>query len=150
MRPALGALADRCRAAGVTIRTGTAVQHVRRAAGGAGSMSPTPRATCSGFDAAVVTLAAPAAARLCPDLDALEHDRLARVRYQGLVCVAALLEQPLGGYYLTNITGLEAPITGVVGLTALTDPSQFGGGPWCTCPATSTGTIRSTAPTMRP
>ncbi|MEZ5261375.1 MAG: FAD-dependent oxidoreductase [Acidimicrobiales bacterium] len=125
--PALDALADRCRAAGVTIRTGTAVQHVRRAAGGAGL--DVTDATChvQRFDAAVVTLAAPAAARLCPDLDALEHDRLARVRYQGLVCVAALLEQPLGGYYLTNITDPQAPITGVVELTALTDPSQFGG-----------------------
>lgn len=125
--PALDALARRCTEAGVTIRCGTAVRQIRRS-GRDGGLEVTDAAwNVRRFDSVAVTLSAPAAARICPDLSTLEHDRLERVRYQGLVCVAALVDRPLGGYYLTNITDPDAPITGVVEMTALLDPAGFDG-----------------------
>ena len=37
-----------------------------------------------------------------------------------------LLKKPLAGYYVTNITD-PAPFTGVIEMTALVDPAEFGG-----------------------
>jgi protoporphyrinogen oxidase len=124
--PAVDALAARVRAAGGTIETGRRVRHVRRTGGGGlavttedGSVRPTARA--------VLTAAGPLAAALCPDLTGPERQRLAAVRYQGVVCVAALLDRPLGGYYLTNITAPGSALTGVVEMTALTGTASVGG-----------------------
>jgi protoporphyrinogen oxidase len=49
------------------------------------------------------------------------------VRYQGIVCAAVLLEQPLADYYITNITDTRVPFTAVIEMTALVDPGHFGG-----------------------
>ncbi len=79
------------------------------------------------FDRAVVTLAAPLAARLCPQLLPDELERLHGVRYLGIICASALLAAPLGGFYVTNITDDWVPFTGVIEMTALVDPAEFGG-----------------------
>ncbi|HTP29139.1 MAG TPA: NAD(P)/FAD-dependent oxidoreductase [Anaeromyxobacteraceae bacterium] len=79
------------------------------------------------FDRAVITLAAPLAARLCPGLDPDELERLRGVRYQGIVCASVLLDEPLAGYYVTNITDGWVPFTGVIEMSALVDPRHFGG-----------------------
>ena len=49
------------------------------------------------------------------------------MRYQGIVCAALLLDQPLADYYITNITDDRVPFTAVIEMTALVDPSHFGG-----------------------
>lgn len=125
--PAIDRLVAACVDAGVTVQPGTAVRYVRPSRLRAGFDVIDQRWTTTPADRVVVTLAAGQAAAICPDLSALEHDRLARVRYQGLVCVAALLDRPLSGYYLTNITDPKAPVTGVVEMTALIDPAELGG-----------------------
>ena len=79
------------------------------------------------FDGAVVTLAAPLAARLCPGLQPDELARLRGVRYQGIVCASLLLDRPLGGFYVTNITDDGLPFTGVIEMTTLVDPAELGG-----------------------
>jgi protoporphyrinogen oxidase len=79
------------------------------------------------FDRVVVTVAAPLAARLCPALRRSERRRLEDVRYLGIVCASALLEQPLAGFYVTNILDDEVPFTGVIEMSALVDREQFGG-----------------------
>jgi protoporphyrinogen oxidase len=79
------------------------------------------------FDRAVVTLAAPLAARLCPELRPDELERLQGVRYQGIVCASVLLDRPLGGFYVTNITDEGFPFTGVIEMTTLVDPVELGG-----------------------
>lgn len=78
------------------------------------------------FDRVAVTVAAPLAARLCPQLLAEERGRLQGVEYLGIVCASLVLKRPLAGYYVTNITD-ESPFTGVIEMTALVDPSEFGG-----------------------
>ena len=79
------------------------------------------------FDRVVVTAAAPLAARLCDGLSADEHDRLAGVRYQGIVCPSLLLRRPLAGFYVTNLLD-PAPFTGVIEMSALVDRDRFLGG----------------------
>ena len=79
------------------------------------------------FDRVVVTLAAPLAARLCPDLAEEELTRLRGVRYLGIVCASVVLDAPLAGYYVTNITDPWVPFTGVIEMTALVDPAELGG-----------------------
>jgi protoporphyrinogen oxidase len=79
------------------------------------------------FDRVVVTLPAPAAARLCPDLTADEHARLTGIQYQGILCASVLLTNPLAGFYVTNITDDWVPFTAVIEMSALVDRQQFGG-----------------------
>ena len=79
------------------------------------------------YDEVVVTVAAPIAARLVEGLSAPELAALDGVRYQGIVCASLLLTRPLSPFYVTNITDAGFPFTGVIEMTALVDPAEFGG-----------------------
>jgi protoporphyrinogen oxidase len=79
------------------------------------------------FDQAVLTVAAPVAARLCPALSPEEKARLMGVEYLGIVCASLLLKRPLGGYYITNITDDWVPFTAVIEMSALVKSAEFGG-----------------------
>ncbi len=79
------------------------------------------------FDNVVLTIPCSRIAAVCPQLSEAERDRLQGVRYQGIVCAAVLLEQPLADYYITNITDERAPFTAVIEMTALVDRRCFGG-----------------------
>ena len=79
------------------------------------------------FDRVVLTVPCGQAVALCPQLTAGEKDRLRSVVYQGIVCASLLLRKPLAGYYITNITDSWVPLTGVIEMTALVDPANFGG-----------------------
>jgi protoporphyrinogen oxidase len=135
---------------GVEIRTSCAVKSIGRAGGVSlpvpspgmerhreatttwcpASRSPLSIESASGqslsFDRVIVTAAPPLAARLCPQLTAEESSKLQGVEYLGIVCASVLLAKPLAGYYVTNITD-ESPFTGIIEMSALVDPSQFGG-----------------------
>ena len=78
------------------------------------------------YDAVVITAAAPLAARLCPGLVPAEAARLARARYQGIVCASVVLRRPLEGFYLTYIAD-DVPFTTVIEMSSLVDASHFGG-----------------------
>jgi protoporphyrinogen oxidase len=78
------------------------------------------------YDDVVVTAAAPLAARLCPGLAPAESARLARARYQGIVCASLVLRRPLEGYYLTYIAD-DVPFTTVIEMSSFVDPRHFGG-----------------------
>jgi protoporphyrinogen oxidase len=78
-------------------------------------------------DHAVVTAAAPIAARLIQGLTEKERSRLESIRYQGIVCASLLLDRDLSPYYVTNITDGGFPFTGVIEMTALVDKAEFGG-----------------------
>jgi protoporphyrinogen oxidase len=109
----------------VDVRLGQAIDRVDAAGGevrvrlGGGEVES--------FDRVVLTVPAPAAARLCPGLSADERDRLLGVRYQGIVCASLLLRKPLAGYYVTNITDGWVPFTAVIEMSALVDRTAFAG-----------------------
>jgi protoporphyrinogen oxidase len=79
------------------------------------------------FDKVVATVPTGAIASLCPQLREDEKARLRKVEYQGIVCASLLTKQPLGPFYVTNITDRWVPFTGVIEMTALVDRERFGG-----------------------
>ena len=79
------------------------------------------------FENVAVTVPAPVASTVCPQLSGDELTRLRGIRYQGIVCASLLLRRPLGPYYVTNITDPEVPFTAVVEMSALVDRRHFGG-----------------------
>ena len=117
---------------GVKVELNMPVHAVRRADTGVGDgvgdgLRLETAAGAVDVDGAVVTLAAPLAAAVCPELNDEERARLDGVTYQGIVCASLVLRRPLGGYYLTYITDPETPFTAVVEMTAFVDPSELDG-----------------------
>lgn len=110
---------------GVDLRTGAAVAAVRSAPNGVEIELASGEVIAA--DHAVITAAAPVAARLIPELTQEESDRLRSIRHLGVLCASALIRRPLSGYYVTNLVDTSLPITGVVEMTALVDPSEMGG-----------------------
>ena len=109
---------------GVSLRLSEPVKSVRQRAGGI--------AVATGeheeyYDEAVVTLAAPLAARVCPQLNDDERERCANVQYQGIICASLLADEPLTPYYITNITDAWVPFTAVIEMTNVVDRRAFGG-----------------------
>jgi protoporphyrinogen oxidase len=125
----LGRFAATLGAAGVELRLGQAVARVGTAepAAGTGVEVQLDDGTRLHFDQAVVTLAAPLAARVCAGLTPAERERLLEVRYLGIVCASLLLRRPLAGFYVTNLLDDGLPFTGVIEMSALVDPVQLGG-----------------------
>jgi len=111
---------------GVQIRLRHAVRRVEGIAGG-GVRAEFANGARHGFDQVVLTLPAPVAATVCPGLGAEERARLERIQYLGVLCASLLVKQPLGGYYVTNITDSGVPFTAVIEMSALVDREQFGG-----------------------
>ena len=120
----LEALRERLEALGVEIRTGCRVERVEQDEHG--QLVVTAGNDSWRFDKVVLTAPAPVAARLCGQLTESEADRLSGVEYLGIVCASLLLRKPLSPYYVTNLTD-AAPFTGVIEMTALVDPAEFGG-----------------------
>jgi protoporphyrinogen oxidase len=79
------------------------------------------------FDNVILTIPCSRIAQVCPQLSEAECTRLRAVKYQGIVCAALLLDQPLADYYITNITDERVPFTAVIEMTALVDRKRFGG-----------------------
>ena len=117
--------AERLEASGVRTLVGAPVARVVPAS--AGVAVSFQNGGTDTFDHVIVTAAAPLAARLCAGLSADEQQRLAGVRYLGIVCASVLLRKPLAGYYITNLLDPGLPFTGVIEMSALVRPAQFGG-----------------------
>jgi protoporphyrinogen oxidase len=120
----LTALRAALTARGVTLRTDAPVSSVRHEGGRVAVQTP---AGVIHVDAAVLTVASSRVSALVPQLSADERTRLARVEYQGVICASLLLDRPLAGYYVTNITDAGFPFTAVIEMTALVDRATFGG-----------------------
>jgi len=121
----LQALEQKLRDSGVNIRYGASVSSIEDS-----GREVTVKLRDGGsetFDRVVATLPTGAFAALCPQLGAAERQKLNDVTYQGIVCASMLTKQPLGPYYVTNITDRWVPFTGVIEMTALVDRERFGG-----------------------
>ncbi len=79
------------------------------------------------FDRIIVTSAPALAVKLVPGLSDVEQAKLNDLTYQGIVCASVLLKKPLSRFYVTNLTDDWLPFTGVIEMTALVDPAEFGG-----------------------
>ncbi len=111
---------------GVEIRTRVAVNRIDSPAG-VGPRVELASGEVLNFDRVICTAAPPLAVKLLPELNGEERDRLAAVKYQGIVCTSVLLKNPLDRFYVTNLTDPWVPFTGVIEMSALVDRSEFAG-----------------------
>lgn len=79
------------------------------------------------FDGVVLTVPSSVIPSICPQLTEAERQQHQAIRYLGVVCLSLVLGRPLSHYYVTNITDPGFPFTGVIEMTALVDPTVFGG-----------------------
>ncbi|MBE9031939.1 NAD(P)/FAD-dependent oxidoreductase [filamentous cyanobacterium LEGE 11480] len=111
---------------GVTLKAGHRIEQVLAQDDGAVELT-FANGNVERFDQVVMTMAAGIAAKVCPQLEPWEVERLNNIEYQGIVCASLLLKQPLSPFYVTNITDTWVPFTGVIEMTALVDKAEFGG-----------------------
>jgi protoporphyrinogen oxidase len=121
----LATLEAKLRELGVDLRPATRVESVTASAAG-------PVVTLEGgqterFDRAAITLAAPLAARLMPGLNPDERRRLQSKLYGGIVCASLVLDEPLGPYYVTNLTDEWVPFSAVIDMSNVVDRSEWHG-----------------------
>lgn len=125
--PVLAAFRDRLARDGVTLHAAAPVARVEAVDGATGARVTLRDGAAHDFDDVVLTLPASRIGALCPGLAPAERERLARVVYQGVICASLLLQRPLAGFYVTNITDAGIPFTGIIEMTALVDRARFGG-----------------------
>ena len=115
---------------GVKISTQSSVSQIKKNSASSqwevSYKAPSSEATVN-FDQVVVTVPSPAIATMVSGLHADELRRLKQTEYLGVVCTSLLLERPLGGYYVTNITDSGFPITGVIEMGTMLPPEKLGG-----------------------
>ncbi len=75
----------------------------------------------------ILTVPSPIVGATVIDLTKRERDLIERTEYLGVLCTSLLLDQSLGGFYVTNITDPGIPLTGIIEMGALLPPSRFGG-----------------------
>ncbi len=130
----LRTLADELTKRGVQIVTNSPVQNI--------TYDPTSRcldvttgstnrsnsnSTTESFGQVISTVPSPIISRSVPTLTDDEHARLNGAEYLGVVCTSLLLDRPLGGYYVTNITDSWVPLTGVIEMGSIVKPEVLGG-----------------------
>lgn len=79
------------------------------------------------FDRVVMTVPSPILTSACKQLNSDELHRLQSTEYLGVVCTSLLLDRPLAGYYVTNITDTWVPLTGIIEMGAIVKPEYLGG-----------------------
>jgi protoporphyrinogen oxidase len=79
------------------------------------------------YDAVVVTMQGPVAARLLPDADARYRAQLTAVPDLGIICPLMVLDRPLTGTWTVNVADTRIPFTGVIETTSYIDPALVGG-----------------------
>ena len=79
------------------------------------------------FDNVIVTTASPIAKKMCPQLSSDEKNKMDSVQYLGVICASIILKKPISNYYVTNITELDIPFTGIIEMSALVDKQHFNG-----------------------
>lgn len=111
---------------GVEVQVGQPITNIKKDADGRFSISYNDRPV-QRFDKVIMTTPNSILSRVCEDLDQDERDRFDRVEYLGIVCASVLLKKPLSQYYVTNITDSWVPMTAVIEMTTIVDPSELNG-----------------------
>ncbi len=78
------------------------------------------------FDRVISTLPSDISAQITPSLTKEENEKCNSIQYMGVVCLTLLLNKTVSEYYITNITDIWPPFTGVIEMTALINPEYTG------------------------
>jgi protoporphyrinogen oxidase len=106
------ALADAFTAAGGQIETQVRVREIV-ISDGALQQVRTHTGTMQ-FDALIAAIATPAFARLIPSADERYLNRLAKSKYQGLICPVLVLDRPMSPYWTLNVTDPASPFSTII------------------------------------
>ncbi len=106
------ALADAFTAAGGRIETQVRVREID-VSGGALQQVRTHTGTMQ-FDALIAAIATPAFARLIPGAEEHYLTRLAKSKYQGLICPVLVLDRPMSPYWTLNVTDPASPFSTII------------------------------------
>lgn len=109
----------------VNIRTNSPVNNVQSLPGN--RVRVTTANETSDFDEVIVTLPSDISARICTGLTNQEKEKLEKIEYLSVICIAVLLNKPISHFYVTNITDSRIPFTGVIEMTALVDKASLDG-----------------------
>jgi protoporphyrinogen oxidase len=121
----IAALLAKLETRGVALRPATPVASVT--SDGAESVVTLATGERLTFDRTVVTLAAPLAAKMVPELSQDERERLTGKLYGGIVCASLVLDEPLGPYYVTNLTDAGLPFSAVIDMGCIVDRAEWNG-----------------------
>jgi protoporphyrinogen oxidase len=121
----LGALCAALAERGVSLRASAPIATI--AGANAGVSVTTQAGEKLAFDRVFVTASAPLAARMIADLTPDERDRLTSKVYGGIVCASLLVDEPLGPYYVTNLTDEWVPFSAVIDAGNVVGAEEFGG-----------------------
>ncbi len=122
----LARFAEVLQAQGIRIQLGQQVTQVRETSAGNLQLAFTNQEPET-YEQVILTVPTPIAAQICQGLTSEETARLQAIQYQGIICASLLLKKPLSPYYVTNITESWVPFTGIIEMSALVDPQDFGG-----------------------
>lgn len=111
---------------GVIIKTSHLASEVKTAESGLPCIS-FANGVIEEFDNVIVTLPSGISAHICKGLTTAEKQKLNKVEYLGVICVALLLDTSISPFYVTNITDTWVPFTGIIEMSALVDKKLFGG-----------------------
>jgi protoporphyrinogen oxidase len=122
----LATMQAKLESAGVILRANAPVASVEAAGSGATTVHLADGEQQQ-FERVVVTAAAPIAARMVPGLSSDERERLTSKLYGGIVCASLLLDEPLGPYYVSNLTDEWVPFSAVIDMSSVVDRAQWNG-----------------------
>jgi protoporphyrinogen oxidase len=111
---------------GVVIKMGYQAIEIKKSDLGNSTISFT-NGESKGFDNVIVTLPSGIASNICSELLTIEKQKLSNIEYLGVICVAVLIDKSISPFYVTNITDMWVPFTGVIEMTALVDKQYFHG-----------------------
>jgi len=80
-----------------------------------------------GFDRVIMTSPYQTVDRVCDTLSDEEKKRLRETEYLGVICTSLLLDNPLTGYYVTNIIDDWVPLTGIIEMGSIVPPEKLNG-----------------------
>ncbi len=79
------------------------------------------------FDRVVSTIPTRALQAVAPELELPARDPNNRPKFLGVIRLALVLNRGLTPYYVTNLIQPGMPFTGIIELSSLADPKEFGG-----------------------
>ena len=101
------------RGKGVCFQLNSVVSEIRKVPNGDVEVT-TADGSVQTFDRVILSVPAPLAASLCPQLNKNETDLLRGIEYHGIICTSVLLSRPLSEFYVTNIVDSSIALTGVI------------------------------------
>lgn len=125
-RTVLQRLVEQLRDNGAELMAGTAVQAVRHDQA-TGKVQVQTAAGERSFDRAALTLPNPQLAAVAKDLSLLDHTRLSRTPYLGVLCTVVVGRAQLSPNYILNLCDDRLELTGIIEMSNIVDQGSLAG-----------------------